>query len=216
MDRGSSCRSESRLYGKMKSVDSLKKIFVSGSRLKLLKILFYFPGETYYIRQLVRLTGEEINSVRRELKNLREAGVLTSEKRANKIFYQVNSKYQFFQELLSIVLKVEGLGKEIIKNRQRLGQIKFVVFSFDFARNLLRKDGENDKVDFLIIGSVVLPELGALVREEEKKRGREINYTVIDESDFRFRRQNRDPFLINFLLQGKVMIIGDERELAEI
>jgi len=216
LDRGSSCRSESRLYGKMKSVDSLKKIFVSGSRLKLLKILFYFPGETYYIRQLVRLTGEEINSVRRELKNLREAGVLTSEKRANKIFYQVNSKYQFFQELLSIVLKVEGLGKEIIKNRQRLGQIKFVVFSFDFARNLLRKDGENDKVDFLIIGSVVLPELGALVREEEKKRGREINYTVIDESDFRFRRQNRDPFLINFLLQGKVMIIGDERELAEI
>jgi DNA-binding transcriptional ArsR family regulator len=199
----------------MRAYESLRKIFVSGSRLKLLKILFYFPAETYYIRQLVRLTGEEINSVRRELENLREAGVLTSEKRANKIFYQVNSRYRFFQEFLSIVLKTEGLGKEIMQNRQRLGQIKFVAFSFDFARNLPRKDNESDRVDFLIIGSVVLPELGALVRKEEEKRGREINYTVIDEADFRFRKQNRDPFLINFLLEGKVMIIGDEKELTE-
>ena len=111
-----------------------------------------------------------------------------------------------------MVLKTKGLGREIIKNRQRLGKIKFVVFSGKFARNLPRG---KDEVDLLVVGRVVLPELGALVRKEEERRQREINYTVMDEKQFRFRKKNRDPFLTQILLQGRVMIIGDEQKLID-
>jgi len=60
-----------------------------------------------------------------------------------------------------------------------------------------------------------LPELGALIREEEKRRGREINYSVMEENEFKFRKNNRDPFLVQFLLRGRIMIIGDEEDMVE-
>ena len=196
----------------MDPAKSLEKIIVSRTRAKLLRVLFYLPGELYYVRQLVKLTGEALNSVRRELRNLEAAELVESEWRGNKLFYWVNQNYPFFQEILSMVLKTEGLGREIIKNRQRLGKIKFVVFSGKFARNLPRG---KDEVDLLVVGRVVLPELGALVRKEEERRQREINYTVMDEEEFRFRKKNRDPFLTQILLQGRVMIIGDEQKLID-
>lgn len=197
----------------MKPLNSLKKIIVSGSRIKLLQVLFYKPGEMYYVRQLTRLTGEKLNAVRRELENLKESNILLSEWRANKLFYWVNTKHPFFQEILSFVLKTKGLGDELIKSRQRLGKIRFVVFSGKFARNL---DHEADEIDLLIIGKVVLPELGVIIRKEEKERGREINYTVVDEKEFCYRKENRDPFLTKFLLQGRMMIIGDEEEMVNL
>lgn len=196
----------------MKPVNSLRRIIVSNSRVKLLQILFHRPDEMYYVRQLTRLSGEKINSVRRELKNLASAGVLESEWRANKLFYWVNQKQIFFQELLALALKTKGLGKELIDNKQRLGKIKFVVFSGRFAR---AKKHDKDEIDILVVGKVVLPELGALIREEEKRRGREINYSVMEENEFRFRKNNRDPFLVKFLLRGRIMIIGDEENMVE-
>jgi len=62
----------------MKIQTSLKRIFTSQTRLKLINILFYQPEEIFYVRQLVRLTGEEINSVRRELGNLQKSGLIDS------------------------------------------------------------------------------------------------------------------------------------------
>jgi len=198
----------------MKPINSLKKIIISNCRIKLLQVLFNSPKETFYIRQLTRLTEEKLNSVRRELENLKEAGILLSEPRGNKIFYWVNSKHVFFEEILSFVIKTSGLGHQLIKNRQRLGAIKFVMFSGRFARGLKKPDGSQD-VDILVVGKVVLPELTALIKAEEEKRGEEINYTVMTEDDFKFRKNNRDPFLIQVMLSARIMVIGDEQDLVD-
>ena len=196
----------------MKPANSLKRIIVSNSRVKLLQILFHRPDEMYYVRQLTRLTGEKINAVRRELKNLHAGGIFGSEWRGNKLFYWVDKKHVFFQEILGLALKTSGLGKEMIDGKQGLGKIKFVVFSGKFARG---EKADKDEVDILVVGKVVLPELGALIREEEEKRGREINYSVMEENEFKFRKNNRDPFLVQFLLQGRVMIVGDEQDMVQ-
>lgn len=194
----------------MKPLNSLKKLIISESRIKILQELYYQPNEMFYIRQLTRMTGEKLNSVRRELKNLDEAGVLESEWRGNKRFYWVNKDYPFYQEILGIVIKTKGLGKDLISQEKKLGQIKFVVFSGKFARGI---SPEEDEIEILIVGKVVLPELGAIVRKEEELRGREINYTVMDADDFAYRKKNRDPFLTQILLQSRVMIIGDEQKM---
>jgi len=196
----------------MKPVNSLKEIIVSESRIKLLQELYYQPEEMFYIRQLTRMTGEKLNSIRRELQNLDNAGVLNSEWRGNKRFYWVNQDFAFYQELLGLVVKTKGLGKKIIDQEKKLGQIKFAVFSGKFVRG---RPPEDDEIEFLIVGQIVLPELGALVREEEKYRQREINYTVMEEEEFSYRKKNRDPFLTQILLQGRVMVIGDEQKMVE-
>ena len=72
-----------------------------------------------------------------------------------------------------------------------------------------------DKVDVFVVGQVVLPELGALVRKEEKKRGREINYTVMSEADFKYRKANRDPFVSQLLTQPRIMIVGDDQDMID-
>jgi hypothetical protein len=86
------------------------------------------------------------------------------------------------------------------------------MFSGKFAR--LKERKREDEVDILVVGEVVLPELAALIRAEESKRGREINYTVMSRDELEFRKKRRDPFLGGILAGSRVMIIGDEEDLV--
>lgn len=195
----------------MKPLNTLENIIVSGSRIKLLQELFYLPGEMYYIRQLTRMTDEKINSVRRELKNLDKADVVNSEWRANKRFYWANKDNALFEDILRLVLKTKGLGKQLIDKRHQVGKIKFAFMSSQLALNL---EPEDEKIDLFVVGKVVLPELGVLVRAEEKRRDREINYTVMEKEEFKFRKEKKDPFITDILMQGRLMLIGQEHKMV--
>lgn len=190
----------------------LEDIVVSKVRVKLLCLFYSNPTELYHVRDLVRRTNEEINAVRRELQNLGNAGILKKEPRGNRLYYWINTSYPLYQELLQVVAKEEGLGSQIIKNRNRLGKVNFCVFSGKFVRRMQRAE---DEVDILVVGSIVMVELASLVKAEEEKRGREINYTVMTREEFEFRKKRRDPFLLEILGNSKVMIIGDEEELIK-
>jgi hypothetical protein len=52
------------------------------------------------------------------------------------------------------------------------------------------------------------------VKAEEVRREREINYTVMTEEEFVFRKRRRDPFALSILEGSRSMIIGDEEELV--
>ncbi|GAG31692.1 unnamed protein product, partial [marine sediment metagenome] len=69
------------------------------------------PEREMYIREIVRITNENINSIRRELINLEEIGLLTSRKTVNTKRYVVNKKMPIYNELTNIILKTEGVGK---------------------------------------------------------------------------------------------------------
>ena len=86
------------------------------------------------------------------------------------------------------------------------------MFSGKFVRIKDRKRDED--VDILVVGDVVLPELASIIRVEESKRGKEINYTVMSREEFDFRKKRRDPFLGGILGGSRVMIIGDEEDLV--
>jgi len=188
----------------------LKDIVISKVRVKLLDLFFGNPRELYHVRELVRKTDEEINAVRRELLHLENVGILKKEPRGNRLYYWVNPNYLLYGDLLSMVAKETGLGGEIVRNRNRIGKIVFCVFSSKFVRQMDRKESE---VDILVVGNVVMAELAVLIKAEEQKKGREINYTVMSTEEFDFRRKRRDPFLLSILSSGKVMIVGDEDEL---
>ncbi|MEK7112377.1 MAG: hypothetical protein AAB875_03540, partial [Patescibacteria group bacterium] len=120
--------------------------------------------------------------------------------------------YPLFGDLLSLVSKTTGLGRSIIENRNKVGKVSYVMFSGRFVRGKNKKS--EDDIDILIIGEVVLPELATLIRMEESKKSREINYTVMSKEEFDFRKKRRDPFLLSILSGSRVMIIGDEEELV--
>ena len=185
-------------------------LITSKSRVKLLSVFLANPNDMFHVRELVRRTGDEINAVRRELAFLENKGILNKEPRANRVYYSFSKTYPFYFDLLRIGSKNMGLGGDILKNRVKLGKIKYAMFSGKFARGIRK---EPDEVDLLIVGTVVLPELALLIRDEEKRLNREINYTVMTEEEFSFRRQKRDPFIVSILSGSRVMLLGDEEDM---
>lgn len=190
----------------------LGDIITSKVRIKILELFFSNLGEMYHVRGIVREIKEEINAVRRELERLEGAGVLKKEPRGNRIYYWIRTDYPLFGDLLSIVSKSTGLGRAIIDNKSKIGKVIYVMFSGRFVRGKPRKREED--VDILVVGDIVLPELATLIRMEESKRGKEINYTVMSKEEFEFRKKRRDPFLLGILSGSRTMIIGDEEELV--
>jgi len=190
---------------------TLKDIIISRVRVKMLELFFTNPEEMYYVREITRKLKEEINAVRRELDRLLSCGLLKSEQRGNRLYYYLNKRYLYYQELQQMIVKSTGLGKKIRRFRRKLGTLEFVMFSGKFIRGLRPVQ---DEVDILVIGEVVLPELQALVKEEEAKLGREVNYSVFSKEEFEFRKTRRDPFIMEVLYGTRIMVIGNEDDFA--
>lgn len=190
----------------------LEDVIISRVRIKMLQLFLGNPGTIFHVRDIVRRVDEEINAVRRELAHMEKAGMVSKEQRANRLFYQFRKDYPLYFEFMELIGKTMGIGWDIIKNKGKLGRLKFVTLSGRYLRRLSRKSATD--VDLLVVGTVVLPELAQLAKAEEVRREREFNYTVMTEEEFNFRKRRRDPFVLSILEGSRVMVIGDEEELV--
>ena len=190
----------------------LEDIIISRVRVKILTLFLSHPGTIFHVRDIVRKVSEEINAVRRELAHMEKAGMVAKEQRANRLFYSFRKEYPLYFELLELIGKTSGLGGDILKYRAKLGKVKYAMISGRYLRGLM-KITQTD-VDVLVVGTVVLPELSQIIKAEEARRQREINYTVMTEEEFAFLKNRRDPFVLSVISGSRVMIIGDEEELV--
>ncbi len=190
----------------------LKDLMISKTRVKLIEMFFQNPDELRYVREITRLIKEEINAVRRELDKMLGYGLLKSEQRGNRMYYNLNTRYPFYSELQQMVAKTTGLGLKITKNRRKLGTVDYAMLSGKFVEGKKPKQGE---VDLLVVGDIVLPELQAIITAEQERVGREINYAVFNSEEFTFRKNRRDPFIMDILNAARVMIIGSSAEFSE-
>ena len=188
----------------------LEHIIPSKARRKILELFFHHPNESYYLRRIVREVDEEVNAVKRELDILSDEKLLLKERRLNKVFYTLNKNYIFYDDFLRIFAKKNLLASLVYKNISKMGKIKFVVFSTKFLKQAQIKE---DEIYFLMVGIVVVPEVAGAIAEAEKQFGREINYTVMTEEEFNYRKSHKDPFIVKVLLQPRITLIGDEIQL---
>ncbi len=188
----------------------LSDLIISKVRVKLLKIFLSQVKGMYYVRELTRMTKEEINAIRRELENLQKIGLLQSEKRGNRLYYSVKTSYYLYSELVNLVTKSTGIGKVVTKSRSKLGFIKYLFVTHKLARGI---DRTEEDVDLLIVGKVIMPQVALLAKSMEKILNTEINYSCMTEEEFNYRKSHQDPFIVKVLLQPKIMLIGDELSL---
>ncbi len=190
----------------------LKTVIPSKARRKILQLFFHNLTENFYLRKIVRDVNEEVNAVKRELDILSDGKILHKERRLNKIFYSLNKNYIFFDEFLRIFAKQTPLAESLHSNISRIGKVKFIALSTKFIKKTPIKD---DEIYLLFVGITIVPEIVTIVGEEEKTFGREINYTVMTEEEFAFRKKNNDPFIWRFLKQPKIMLVGSEDDLLK-
>lgn len=189
---------------------AMDKLFVSRVRIKLLKYFLENPDVPIHLRGAVRELKEEINAVRRELIRLEETQILKCEVRGNRKYYFLSQQAPFMEELRGIVYKSFGLGGEIIRNRNKLGEIKFAIITSNYYSGVSTMQ---HPVDLVIVGDLDMDLLNQIIDDHERAESREINYTVFSTGDFELRRKRRDAFVTELMLSPKIMLVGTQEEL---
>lgn len=83
-------------------------ILFGKTRLAILSLLFGHPQESYYLRQVVRLTNAGLGSVQRELKQLTDARIIQRSLQGRRVYYRANQESPVFKELKSLVSRSTG------------------------------------------------------------------------------------------------------------
>lgn len=190
--------------------NTLEALFVSKVRLKALHFFMLHPAREIHLRGVVREFSEEINAVRRELTRMESVDLITSESKGNRKYFKLNLAHPYINELMSLFHKGYGLGGNIITNKGKLGDVVYALLTPAFTKGIYF--GEQI-VDVLIVGSVNLDVLQRLIHAAEEQIGREINYSVVKESEFDLRKRRRDQFINDILIQENVMLIGRHEDL---
>lgn len=182
-------------------------------RRKVLSLLLLHPGETFYVREIGRLTGVPAGSLHRELGQLRAAGILKRIRAGNQVRYQADRASPIHEELAGIFRKTAGLADVL---REALGPLdRSVHAAFVFGSVAQGKEAPTSDVDVMVVGKAKFEKVvGALAAARERLR-REINPVVMAPSDFRAKVRARDRFVTRLLNEPKIMLKGDLSELGE-
>lgn len=165
----------------------LKRLFTSSTRIKLLTIFLLNPDDEFFIRELTRKLDEQINSIRRELDNLKKTGLLKSKERNRKKYYVVNKNFILFNELKSIFIKAMSDKENMVKKIMTFGEVDVMVLSGFFVE-------KESPIDLLLVGSVNRPELEDFLNNE-LSTVRPVRFSIMSKEDFLYRRQCKDKFL---------------------
>ncbi len=185
---------------------SINRLFGSRTRVKLLTLFFSGAKRPYYVREISRRVKERVNSVRRELDNLKKIGILQSVTKKGKKYYLINLKFPYYSELRSLVEKaMRAPEDQLFKNLGKTGQIKLAVLTGLFTQ------AKGTNIDFLVVGKVAPRKLQGFVKRIENKIDEEVNYTVMSENEYKYRKSIDDRFLNKIFSQEHIILI-DRRE----
>lgn len=191
----------------------LDHLFISKVRIKILKYFIFNMEDELHLRAIVREVDEEINAVRRELNRLEELGIFVSKERGNRKYFKFVPTHPLAKEIASLIIKCFGLGEEIIKKGNRLGDIRYAFFTPSFIFKSLYP---SNSIDLVIIGKVDMNELEDIIQKTQKNLKKEIHYTVLTPNEFETRKKRGEQFVTNILILDRVMLIGREEELIRI
>ena len=197
-------------------LERFERLFGSKTRTKLLKLFFSDSDKSYYVREISRTVDEQINSVRRELANLKELGLVKSELNDNKLYFSANKVYQFCDAFTEIFSNKRGLG---ITGKSRSSWWEVAVKPVRaLVRALVvvsRVRAANLGVDLIIVGNNSNGQLAEWANSIENRQGRELKYVIMKTEDFRYRVNIRDKFMSDVLASGPMIIIDDDNTLKE-
>lgn len=194
-------------------------LFGSKTRIKLLHLFLNNPGKSFYVREITRLIDEQINSVRRELANMMNVGIIKSDTADNKLYYEVDQRYEHYVPLRAIFGDDKDAVKSAVEKPKQstldwqsrldeLGGIKLAVMAGVFVPS------STSKVDLMLVGNPAPVKTKTFIKTLEKKEGRELNYSVLSYDEFYYRLSIRDKFITELLSSKHVVLRDNEQILA--
>lgn len=185
-------------------------LFGSKTRVKLLHLFLNNPGSSFYVREITRLIDEQINSVRRELANMLQVGIITSDTADNKLYYSVNQRYEYYVPFRAIFAdeKLETMEIKREKTHEWYHKIEDLAgLRLALVAGVLVK-GSTSPIDLLVVGEIQASKIKTVVKQIEKIEAREIAYSVLPYEEFYYRLSVRDRFITQ-IVNGKHIVLLD-------
>ncbi|MFA6215863.1 MAG: hypothetical protein WC768_04825 [Patescibacteria group bacterium] len=199
----------------------LEQLFGSKTRVKLLRLFLNNPSQPYYLRELARKLKSQLNSIRREVDNLEELGIVKSvqpvktenaedqkskikEKPGSKKYFLANTDFILYPELKALLLKAQLLlERSFVSKIEKMATVKMFILTGIFVGI------EGFSTDMLLVGAVNRKNLAKIVKDFEKELNHSINYTVMSFQEFKYRQDITDRFLYD-ILEGRKIVIVDK------
>lgn len=196
-----------------RSPPQLVEVLFGAYRRQILALLLLRSDESFYVREIGRLTGVPAGSLHRELKLLSDAGLLLRSTAGNQVRYQVDRTCPIHEELAGIFRKTAGLADVL---REALTPIAGRIrLAFIFGSVAQGRERATSDVDVLIVGSVSFAAaVEALGRAGERLR-REVNPVVMTAAAFAAKLAGKDRFVLRVAREPKIMLLGEAGEFAE-
>jgi DNA-binding transcriptional ArsR family regulator len=199
----------------------LEQLFGSKTRVRLLRLLLNHPGRPFFVRELSRRVGAQINAVRNEIDNLSKLGLLLASEGAppegeefeeerpkgrraagQRKYYRVNTDSVIYPELRDLFAKSQVLvERDFVQKLAAAGNISYLALAGFFV-------GEKDApTDVFVVGRVAREKIVTVIRAFEREVGREINFTIMTPQDYKYRREVTDRFLYSLLEARKIVVL---------
>lgn len=193
-------------------------LFGSKTRVKLLHLFLNNPGKAFYVREITRLIDEQINSVRRELANMLEVGIITSTNTDNKLYYEINQRYEHYvpframfadQKVASVTESKQQDSDEWQRTLKQMNGVRVAIVAGALVK------GSASAVDLVIAGDVPKKKVDELIAMLERSEGRELTYSVLSYDEFYYRLSVRDRFITSVLGSKHVVLVDVDNILKE-
>jgi predicted nucleotidyltransferase len=196
----------------MGTVSVLSDTLFGRTRGAVLSVLYGNVGESFYLRQLARRTDIALGPVQREIRQLVDAGLVTSKIVGGRTLYSANPDSPVFAEIKSLVTKTVGMHDVLFAALDPLR--KKINLAFVYGSVARSSETERSDVDLMIVGRVDFGTAVSRLTEAQKTLNREINPTVYSVKEF--TDKIRENFLKTVLAEKKLFIIGDQNVLREL
>lgn len=185
----------------------------SGTRQRLLGLLFGQPSRSFYATELIGLADSGSGAVQRELKNLAQSGLVTVRAVGNQKHYQANAESPIYAELCGIAQKTVGLAEPL---REALAPLaRQIRAAFVYGSVAKRTDTAASDIDLMMLSDEVsYADSFTALEAASGKLGRKVNPTILTRKEFTKRVKTQEAFLTRVLAQPKVWILGGDDDLA--
>lgn len=169
----------------------------------ILETLFKHPDKEFYFRELAKMIGKEPGVFQKDINKLVEDKIIETYEKGNRRFFKLNSKHPLYKEIKTIFFKTTGIEGSLKKEVEKIKGVKTAFIYGSFAQG---KERAASDVDVFVVGTLDENELIDKLSSLEDKFGREFNYTLMDEKEFK-QKKDKDSFVKNVLSQKTIKLV---------
>lgn len=191
--------------------NELELMFGSRARWRIIKFFLLNEHTEFTAKEINhknKLDWKEANPV---LVQLVRAKFLISKAKGSKKIYLLNRKFYFYMELKKLVIKSNIYPQcDSLRKLRKLGDVKLGLISGAFINN------PKAKTDLLVVAdNISRVKMKHLLENLEAELGKEVNYSLMNSQEFKYRMNMFDKFISEILEEPHEIVINKIPNLLE-